>query len=267
MSLVGSRDAGGRPKLGLALGAGAMRGLAHIGVLQVLLREGVPIDVIAGTSIGAVVAGAYAAGRTADMLEHIACELQELAYFDLTLPKMGVLAGRRVQKLCGQITMNKTFEETHIPCGMVTCALDTGEEIVLTEGPLDVAIRASISIPGVFVPSEIAGRLCVDGGLCNRVPVSVARALGAERVIGVDVGYRGEPMRPKGMIGILLQSYDIMEWQVARQRSSDADLMISPDVRGMNPAHMAHVSESIAKGREAAEAVLDSIWKLLEGAS
>ena len=254
----------GRPAIGLALGGGAMRGLAHIGILQVFEREKIPIDVIAGTSIGAVIAGAYAAGRDADTLRRIVLELQQLAYFDLSLPRMGVLSGKRIQKLCGQITKNMTFEEASLPCAMVACALDTGEERILAEGPMDLAIRVSVSVPGVFVPVDIDGRLYIDGGLCNRVPVSVARMLGANRVIGIDVGYRGQPVHPKGMLSVMLHTYDILEWQVTQMRISGADLMLLPDVREMNPTHMTHAAECIERGRVAAEAALDDIKKLLE---
>lgn len=253
-----------RPVIGLALGAGAMRGLAHIGILQVLEREGIPIDVITGTSMGAIVAGAYAAGRSGLELERIARELQELSYFDIALPKLGMLSGKRVQKLCGQLTRNMSFDQTRVPCGVVTCELTTGEELIITEGPMETAIRASISIPGIFVPMEIDGRLYVDGGLVNRVPVTVARMLGAQRVIGVDVGYRGEPIKPHGLVGVMLHAYDIMEWQVAKERTSHADIMIVPDVRGMNPAHMIHAADCIARGREAARASIGEIRRLLE---
>ena len=129
---------------------------------------------------------------------------------------------------------------------------------------MDEAIRASISVPGVFVPVNIDGRLYVDGGLCNRIPVSVARAMGAQRIIAVDVGYRGQPYQPRNLIEIMMQAYDIVEWQVARQRANSADIMISPDVRDMNPAHMTRVDECIERGRVATEAVMDQLLALLE---
>ncbi|GHU73278.1 putative NTE family protein YlbK [Clostridia bacterium] len=257
------KSAEDRPVIGLALGAGAMRGLAHIGVLQVLEREHIPIDVVTGTSIGAIVAGAHAVRRTGLEMERIVTELQELSYFDLALPHKGMLAGKRVQKLCGQIVRNMSFEDTAKPCAVVACALDTGEEVVFDSGLMEDAIRASISIPGVFVPYEIDGRQYMDGGLVNRVPVTTARALGATKVIGVDVGYRGEPMQPKGLLSIMLQAFDIMEWHIARLKFSTADLMIVPDVRDLNPTHMNHAAQAIAKGREAARAALPQIRKLI----
>ncbi|MDR2657033.1 MAG: patatin-like phospholipase family protein [Oscillospiraceae bacterium] len=252
-----------RPAIGLALGAGAMRGLAHIGVLQVLEREKIPIDVVTGTSIGAIIACAHAARRTGLEMERIVTELQELSYFDLALPRRGMLIGKRAQKLCGQIVRNMTFEEAIKPCAVVACALDTGEEATFDSGPMESAIRASISIPGVFVPHEINGRQYVDGGLVNRVPVTTARELGAKLVIGVDVGYRGEPVQPKGVLGIMMQAFDIMEWHVARLKFSTADIMIVPDVRDLNPAHMNHASQAIARGREAARVALPDIRRLL----
>jgi NTE family protein len=240
-----------------------MRGLAHIGVLQVLERERIPIDVVSGASIGAVIACAHAARRTGLELERIVAELQELSYFDLALPRKGVLAGNRVRKLCGQVVRNLAFEEASKPCAVVACALDTGEEVVFKNGSMEDAIRASISIPGVFVPHEINGRLYVDGGLVNRVPVTTAREMGAKLVIGVDVGYRGEPVQPKGVIGVMMQAFDIMEWHLARMKFSTADLMIIPDVRELNPVHMNHAAKAIARGREAAREALPRIREML----
>ncbi|GHV27408.1 putative NTE family protein YlbK [Clostridia bacterium] len=251
------------PKIGLAFGAGAMRGLAHIGVLQVIEREHIPIDVVTGTSMGSIIAGAYASGRSGLEMEKIARDLQELSYFDLTMPKLGVIQGKRISKLIGQITRNMSFADTRVPCGIVACALETGDEVILTDGSLEDAIRASISIPGVFVPVELDGRLVVDGGLVNRVPVSVARMLGAEKIIGIDVGYRGESVRPNGLVQVIMQAYEVMEWQVAKYRSNSADIMIVPDVRGMNPAHMMHAADCIARGREAARAMLPDIRAML----
>jgi NTE family protein len=242
-----------------------MRGLAHIGVLQVLEREGVPVDVVSGTSIGAIIACASAVRRSGLELERIVAELQELSYFDLALPRKGMLAGKRVQKLCGQVVRGLAFEEAGKPCAVVACALDTGEEVVFRKGSMEDAIRASISIPGIFVPHEIEGRLYVDGGLVNRVPVTTARELGAGVVIGVDVGYRGEPVQPKGLLGVMMQAFDIMEWHIARLKFSTADLMIVPDVRDLNPAHMSHAAKAIARGREAARDALPRIRELIAG--
>jgi NTE family protein len=263
--IQGAKRRADRPAIGLALGAGAMRGLAHIGVLQVLEREKIPIDVVTGTSIGAIIACAHAARRTGLEMERIVTELQELSYFDLVLPRRGVLIGKRVQRLCGQIVRGMTFEEGAKPCAVVACALDTGEEAVLHSGSMESAIRASISIPGVFIPHEINGRQYIDGGLVNRVPVTTAREMGAQLVIGVDVGYRGEPVQPKGVLGIMMQAFDIMEWHVARLKFSTADIMIVPDVRDLNPAHMNHASRAIARGREAARIALPDIRRLLDG--
>lgn len=253
-------------RIGLALGSGAMRGLAHIGVMQVLEREGIHIDVVAGTSMGAVIAGSIAAGRSGLEMERIACELQEMSYFDLAMPRQGLIAGNRVKKLCGQFVYGKTFEEARMPCAIVACDLATGEEVVFSKGSMEDAIRASVSIPGVFVPMEIDGRQYVDGGLVNRVPVSVARSLGADVVIGVDVGYRGEEVHvKKSLANVMLRAFDIMEWQIAKLRTSDCDIMLRPDVREMQTFQMTQAAQCIAKGREVARANIAKIRELVEG--
>ncbi|MDR2504766.1 MAG: patatin-like phospholipase family protein [Oscillospiraceae bacterium] len=258
-------------KIGLALGSGAMRGLAHIGVLQVLEREHIPIDVITGTSMGAVIAGAYASGRGGLELEEIVRSVQEMRYFDFTVPKDGMISGKRAHKFMSQLTCHKTFAQTRIPCAMVATDLSNGEEVVLTDGLLGDAIRASISIPGIFVPvkypinadEDTQQRTLVDGGMVNRVPVNTARMLGADYVIAVDVGYRGETIETSGLLNIFVHALDIMEWEVTREKVNTADVLIVPDVREFNPALVSHSAESIARGREAARAALPEIMKLI----
>lgn len=252
------------PKVGLALGAGAFRGLAHIGILDVLEREGIPIDRIAGTSIGALVGACYASGMRPDALETAARNFNEASYLDVVIPREGLLAGNKLMSLVKELTGGKTFAEAIIPFAAVACDFITTETVVLQDGPMYEAVRASVSIPGVFVPVEREGRTLVDGGIVDRVPADVCRALGADIVIGVDVGYRGQEVETRGIIEHVMHAYDILEWQSAKLHASEADVMITPDVLNINPARIGNRAlECIERGREAAAAALDRVRELL----
>jgi predicted acylesterase/phospholipase RssA len=176
-----------RKKLGLALGSGAARGFAHIGVLSALERHNLRPDFIAGTSIGAAVGAVYCAGKSpADLCQlSITTEWQDL--IDFTVPKSGMIAGKRVEKYISELTGSKRFDELQIPLQVVATDLKGSHRVVLSEGDVARAIRASISIPGIFVPASIGGRELVDGGLVDPVPFDVVREMGAEVIIAVDL--------------------------------------------------------------------------------
>ncbi len=255
-----------RPTIALALGSGAFRGLAHIGVLDTFEREGIPVDMIAGTSMGALVGAIYAAGVTPKEMEARLESLNEMYLYDVTIPRRGLLSGRRAQALVEEMTGAKTFEQARLPFAAVACDFATGERVVLREGPMHEAVRASTSIPGVFVPVERDGRTLVDGGLVGRVPSDVCHEMGADLVIGVDVGYRGQHMETGGIIEILIHTIDIFEWQVAKQHVSEADLMITPNVLDFNPARIGGRGlECVQRGRDAALQALREVRRLIDG--
>ena len=177
-----------RSKIGLALGSGAARGLAHIGVLKVFETESLPVDAIAGTSIGAFIGALYAAGVSIAQIEEVARDVdwRHLArLIDPVLPTSGLLDGRKMEKFMAELLPVRTFEELRIPLAVITTDVETGEELVIRKGDLQKALRAAIAFPGIFTPVSFAGRFLVDGGLCNPVPVDAARALGVDKVIGV----------------------------------------------------------------------------------
>ena len=177
-------------KIGYALGGGAARGLSHIGVLKVLHEHGISPDIIIGTSIGAIIGALYAGGYEPSEIEQLALGLdwKKLVYlFDMTLPLSGLLQGKRVVSLLRSILGNLTFPELRCDFACVATDIINGEQVVLRDGSLIEAVRASISIPGIFTPVAIKGRYLVDGGLINAVPVSVCREMGADYVIGVNV--------------------------------------------------------------------------------
>ncbi|MCL1964596.1 MAG: patatin-like phospholipase family protein [Firmicutes bacterium] len=253
--------------VGLALGSGAFRGLAHIGVLDVFEREGIQVDRIAGTSVGALIGAAYVSGCRPAEMEARAKGLNETLYYDIVIPRQGVLAGKRLEALVEEMTEGRTFAQANIPFAVVACDFAAMETVVLRDGPMHEAVRASVSIPGVFVPVEREGRMLVDGGIVDRVPADVCRAMGADIVIGVDVGYRGQRVETSGIIEHVLHAYDILEWQVAQRHVSEADLMITPDVVGFNPARMGgRALECVERGRAAARAALGEVRALIEKA-
>ena len=190
-------------RVGLALGGGAARGWAHIGVIEALADRGIRIDCIAGTSMGALVGAFHASGRLSELRE-IACGLdwrRVLHYFlEMTFPRSGMIDGRKIADFARKSIAFSRIEDMPIPFKAVAADVQTGEEIILDRGDAIDAVRASISIPGMFTPVSLADHILVDGGLVNPVPVSVARAMGADTVIAVDVNHcifgDHEPDRP-----------------------------------------------------------------------
>jgi NTE family protein len=186
-----SPESKGKPCIGLALSGGGPRGLAHIGVLRVLEREGIPVDVLAGTSVGGIIAAGYAAGFGPDDLERVATSTARvrrlLRLIDPGLPEAGILRGQRIQSYFDELLGNLTFADLNIPLALIAVDLNTQKEIILTEGPVSLAIRATISVPGLFTPVEVDDWRLVDGGLLDNLPVEPAIELGADMVIAVDV--------------------------------------------------------------------------------
>jgi NTE family protein len=259
-----------KKKIGLALGSGGARGLAHIGVLEVLEEHGVPVDMISGCSMGSVVGAMYANGTSARMIHGLAQQICTANYrnlFDITLPKLGLVRGQRTDTVIRTLLGDKTFEQLRVPFAAVSVCLEEGEKRVFTTGKVADAVRASISVPGVFEPVTIEGKTYVDGGVLDRLPAGLARNLGADIVIAVDVGYRGGYRQtPKNIIEVLMNSYELQEWEVTRMRHSDADYVIATDTFDINPAGFNQVEECIGRGRTAAEAAIGEITALLEGA-
>ncbi len=175
-------------KIGVALGEGSARGFAHIGVLKTFEKYDVPIDYLAGSSVGALIAAFYASGINANDLEKLALTTNVKKLLDFTFPKEGVLKGDSIELLIRRLLQNKNFEDLKIPLAIVTVDLKTGNKIVIKEGDLAKAIRASISVSGVFVPVRMKKMILVDGGIIDPVPVSVVKEMGAEVVVGIQLG-------------------------------------------------------------------------------
>lgn len=252
-------------KVGVALGAGAVKGLAHLGVLEVLEREGVPIHFIAGSSIGALVGGLYSCGLDIRRLSQLAVNLNWEHLTDLAIPKKGLVRGKKILELLMLLTRGKEFSELEIPFAAIACDLQRGEEVVIEEGILAHAIRASISIPGIYVPYEFQGRLLVDGAVLNSVPANVVKEKGMDLTIAIDVGFMGRDIRVSSIFDVILTSINIMQREVMEKKLEKADILIRPEVGHISPTNIQKAEECIEAGRRAAEENLPKIFDYLEG--
>lgn len=253
-----------RPKVGLALGSGGARGFAHLGVIKVLRDEGIPIDLIAGSSMGALVAAFYGTGLDVERLYKLSRVFKRKYYLDFTVPKMGFIAGKRVKELIRIFTHGKTIEELDIPIGIVATDLVSGEKVVFSKGPVAEAVRASIAIPGIFVPEKLDGRLYVDGGVVDRIPVSVAKEMGADIVIAVDVSHVKIHSEISSIFDVIMQSIDIMQMELVKNREVASDIMIRPRVEMYNSKAFTNIEEIIALGEEEAKKHIDKVKQCIE---
>lgn len=247
------------PKIGLALGSGGARGFAHLGVIKVLKEAGIPIDMIAGSSMGALVGSFYAAGSDVERLYRLSKVFKRKYYLDFTVPKMGFVAGKKVKELIRVFTYNKRIEELDIPLAIVATDIKKGEKVVFQSGPIAEAVRASISIPGIFVPEKIGDRLLVDGGVIDRVPVSVVRSMGADLVIAVDVSNVKKEIEITSIYDVIMQSLDILQMELTESRKLSSDVMIRPHVENYNSKSFTNINEIITIGEEEARLNIDKI--------
>lgn len=255
------------PKVGVALGSGAARGMANLGVLQVFTEENIPVDLLAGTSAGAVVASLYASGADLRFIERMLDELDWLDLTSLTITRRGLISPDKIHSMLKMLTKGQNFEDLPIPIAVVATDLITGEEIVIDSGSIADGVRASLSIPGVFVPVVSGKKLLVDGALVNPVPADVCYQMGADFVIAVDVG--PGPLRSKirNLPEVIIQTIDILTRQVARNQRSPVDIMLKPDLSDITLTELNRSSEIVERGREVALANLDKIKRALDEAT
>lgn len=253
------------PRIGLALGGGAARGFAHVGVIQVLEREGLRPDYVVGTSAGSLVAVLYASGMKPAELERAALSMEEAAIADWTLPLLsrGMLRGQALARYVSQQVGGKQLQELPLPVGVVATDLQSGEGIVFRRGDAGTAVRASSAVPGVFQPVAISGREYVDGGLVAPVPVRQARQMGAELVIAVDISSAPEGNPTGDTLQLLLQTFAIMGQSINRHELATADLVVRPALVGVGSAAFAERQRAMAAGRAAMEAALPRLKALL----
>ena len=248
-----------RPRVGVALGGGFARGIAHVGVLRVLEQHGIPIDCIAGTSVGALIAAAYAGGSTTEEMERQGSATRFRDFGRWTISRMGMASNERLEYFLQKFTVRHRFEEMKIPLGIVATDLLTGESAYLTQGEIGPAIRASCAYPGLFLPIEQKNRVLVDGFLTESVPAVCARKMGAQVVISVNLEPGVLPSRPRNTIEVISRSFSIMQ-QTAHQPWRDAtDVLIEPDVHEILWDEFVKTPQLVAAGMEATRAALPKI--------
>lgn len=252
-----------RPKVGLALSSGAIRGLAHLGALQVFEEEHIPIDFIAGTSAGALVGGLYALGHQIKYLKQLACSIKWEHVTELTIHKKGLVAGNRLLDFLRILTQDRTFAEVHIPFNAVATDLKNGEKVILNSGSVAEAIRASISIPGIYVPFHKDGKILCDGAVVDRIPINVVRDMGADIVIAIDIGFGIGTSKLSNIFEILLQASDITTRELSKLSWENADVLIEPKVSHISAVDLRRSSELIEAGIAAARAKIPEIKKLI----
>lgn len=252
-----------RPTVGLALGSGGARGFAHIGVIKTLMDENIPIDYIAGSSIGAMIGCFYGAGLNIERLYQLSKVFKRKYFLDFTIPKMGFIDGNRIKDFIRLFTFGKNLEQLDIPVHVVATELKTGKKVVFKEGPIDEAVRASISIPGIFVPVKINGKLLVDGGVADRIPVSVVKEMGADIVIAVDVSGVSKSYEIDSIFDVIMQCIDILQLEIVENRAISSDVMIRPPVEKYNSKTFTHLDEIIALGEQEAQKHIGQIRQLL----
>ena len=251
------------PKIGLVLGGGAARGFAHIGVLKVLEANGITPDVIVGTSAGSVVGAIYASGMNAAELQKNAIALEESALGDWTLSSKGVIRGDALQNMINRFVSNRPIESLNRRFACTAVDLNSGRLVVFERGNTGQAVRASSSVPGVFQPTLINGIEYVDGGVITPVPVRVARRMGADFIIAVDISAKPVPLKKPAALDIVLQSVTILGETLAAFETAEADILIKPKVGAVGSADFNSRNLLILEGEQAAQAVLPELRKRL----
>ncbi len=247
-------------KIGLALGAGAARGFAHIGVIKALEAEKIPVYCIAGCSMGALIGGLYARGMDIETIEGLSCGLDHRKWLDLGVPRKGLIRGKKITEILRLMTRDYNIEELKTPFACIATDIQNGEEVVIKEGNLAEAIRASISVPGVFVPYQDAkSRMLVDGAVINRVPINVCRELGADIVLAVDVDYQVERVEVNNIFDIILQTMSIMQKEIMNYKLGECDYIIKPDLKDLKSTQFERARYAIDAGRSASHEAVHEI--------
>ncbi|WP_310342772.1 patatin-like phospholipase family protein [Pelomonas aquatica] len=244
------------PRIGLALGGGAARGFAHIGVIQVLEENGIKVDLVAGTSAGSLVAALYASGKGGKEMQTLAEGMDEGGITDWSFPLRGLIRGEALARFIRDKTGGKGIEQMALPLGIVATDLSDGSAILFRSGDTGTAVRASSAVPAVFQPVRIGQREYVDGGLVSPVPVRFAREMGAQLVIAVDITSPPEKDPPGDAFRMLMQTFAIMGRSINTFELREADAVIRPRLDGVSSADFTARRRAIQAGRDAAQAML-----------
>lgn len=255
----GAGTSGARPKIALALGGGAARGFAHVGVIKALEAHGITPDIVVGTSAGSVVAALYAGGGNGFELQRLALGMEDSSISDWILPDRGVIRGEALQNYINIVLGNRPMEKLRRTLGVVATDLQSGEMIVFRSGNVGMAVRASSSVPGIFQPVRIGNREYVDGGLVSPVPAKAARDMGADIVIAVDISSKPGSAKVSGIIDVLLQTFTIMGAKLAQWELARADVVIHPNVGTISGTDFEAKHLAILEGERAATLKMDEI--------
>ncbi|MBT8286105.1 MAG: patatin-like phospholipase family protein [Flavobacteriaceae bacterium] len=237
-------------KIGLALGGGAVLGAAHIGVLKALKEKDLEICYVTGTSIGAFVAALYAFGKSWDEIRDIASELKWMDISSISLSRYSLLSNDKFGTLITDNIGDKKIEDAQIPLAIITTDAGSGEKVVLRKGPVAEAVMASTCIPGLFNPVKLDGRMLLDGGIVENVPIKTLRNIGADYVIGVDLNAKHAYGDPANILDVLLNSFHFIMQQAAALQTEHADLLIKPDLSAFGRADTSQIEGLIQKGYE-----------------
>lgn len=251
------------PVIAVALGGGGAKGFAHIGVLKVLESHGIKPKIVTGTSAGSFVGSLYASGKTPYQLQQLALSFKESDIRDLTINRQGFLLGQKLQDYVNKNISNKPIEQFPIRFAAVATRLDTGNKAEFIKGNAGQAVRASCSIPNVFVPAVIGGKKYVDGGLVSPIPVKTAQNMGADIVIAVDISARPDGSKAMNMLGVLDQTINIMGQQSINEELSQADIIIQPKVGHIGTLDLKASNETILQGEKATQLKIKSIEKAI----
>ncbi len=258
-----TKPAVAKPKIGLALGGGAARGFAHIGVVKMLEAHGIVPDYIVGTSAGAVVGALYAAGHDAFAMQKIGQQLDEKIFADWTLGGRGLLKGEALQDFINQQVGKRPLEKLNKPFAAVATDLNNGERVVFRTGDTGLAVRASAAVPGVFQPAQFRGHNYVDGGLTSPVPVQAAREMGADIVIAVDISARPEGQPVDSLTAIIWQTTTIMGGMIGANELKGADVVIRPKLPYVKSWDFTARNDAMLEGERAALAALPTLRQKL----
>ena len=258
-----------KPVVGLALGAGAARGFAHIGVIKVLEAQGIRPDIVVGSSAGSVIAALLASGATGNDLNRLALNLDEATIADWGLPFAGrfggLIKGDALQNMVNREVQNKAIEQMRIPLGIVATELQSGKGVLFRTGNTGQAVRASCSVPGVFQPTLIGGKEYLDGGLVAPVPVSYARQMGATLVIAVNISSEPVHQDASGTFGVLQQTISIMQRSINQYELKSADIVITPQLKQMSSGDFKSRNAAILAGEVASQEQMALIKEKLRG--
>jgi NTE family protein len=252
------------PKIALVLGGGGTRGFAHVGVIKALEAQGIVPDIIVGTSVGSAIGALYAAGYSGFQLQDMSIPMKQERVIAWSLPNRGLFTGKPLQDFINQAVKQQPMEKLRRTFAAVATDLASGEKIVFRTGNTGVAVSASCAVPGIFQPVVINGKSYVDGGLVRPVPVSDARALGADFVIAVNISNLPQNNPTESTMDVLLQTFDIMSQTINRYELSYADVVIRPVTREIAQGNLDDRHLAILQGEKAVAAILPELKGKLE---